>query len=40
MYDDVVDAEIKKFEEELNDMTKSIMKTVEDLRASIIGQLE
>lgn len=40
MYDDVVDAEIKKFEEELNIMTKSIMKTVEELRSSIIGQLE
>lgn len=40
MYDDVVDTEIKKFEEELNEMTKSIMKTVDDLRASIIGQLE
>lgn len=40
MYDDVVDTEIKKFEEELNEMTKSVMKTVDDLRASIIGQLE
>lgn len=40
MYDDIVDAEIKKFEEELNEMTKSIMKTVEDLRVSIIGQLD
>jgi hypothetical protein len=40
MYDDVVNAEIARFETELADMLKSITKTIEDLKTNIVGQLD
>ncbi len=40
MYDDIVNTEISRFENELADMLKSITKTIDDLKASIVAQLE
>ena len=39
MYDDVVETEVGRFEKELEEMLKSITKTIEDLRENIVGQL-
>ena len=39
MYDDIVDAEIGRFEGELDEMLKSITKTINELRENIVGQL-
>lgn len=40
MYDDVVDTEINRFETELDEMLKSITKTLQELKENIVGQLE
>lgn len=40
MYDDVVNTEITRFENDLGDMLKNITKTIEDLKFNIISQLE
>lgn len=39
MYDDIVDTEIGRFEGELDEMLKSITKTINELRENIVGQL-
>jgi hypothetical protein len=40
MYDDIVNTEISRFENELADMLKSITKTIDELKISIVSQLE
>jgi hypothetical protein len=39
IYEGIVDSEIRKFEELLNNMSKSVITTLEELRSSIIKQL-
>lgn len=40
MYDDIVNMEISRFENELAEMLKSITKTIDELKHSIVSQLE
>lgn len=39
MYDDVVNTEISRFDNELTEMLKNITKTIEDLKFNINSQL-
>jgi hypothetical protein len=40
MYDEIVDMEIGKFDNELTEMLKSITKTIQDLKSNIVAQLD
>ncbi len=40
MYDEIVDTEIGKFDNQLSQMLKSITKTIQDLKTNIVSQLD